>query len=120
MQDNANLIVALHKSKLPYLDEKDLSDDITACWLDSIANATVVTFSEEVLNINQHVSLNSQRQLIIDIEFLCSVFEDVGLKDFNNLKHIHELLKCNKEEFDDSIKNKPARIVSVIRKMRNL
>ena len=68
MQDNANLIVALHKgSKLPYLDEKDLSDDITSCWLDSIANATVVNYSDEILTINHHISVNAQRQLIIDI-----------------------------------------------------
>ena len=93
MQDNANLIVALHKGiyfiqfkksrllielknqfeinlfkgKLPYLDIKDLSDDITACWLDSIANATAITFSDEILNIQQNISVNSQRQLIIDI-----------------------------------------------------
>lgn len=66
MQDNDNLIVALRKSKLPYLDEKDLSDDITACWLDSIANATYITFSDEILKISQ-ISVNSQRQLIIDI-----------------------------------------------------
>ena len=70
MQDNANLIVALHKGKLPYLDEKDLSDDITACWLDSIANATSITFSDEILNIQQQISVNSQRQLIIDIGLL--------------------------------------------------
>ena len=68
MQDNANLIVALHKgSKLPYLDEKDLSDDITSCWLDSIANATVVNYSDEILTMNHNISVNSQRQLIIDI-----------------------------------------------------
>ncbi len=57
----------LLQGKLPYLDVKDLSDDITACWLDSIANATAITFSDEILNIQQQVSVNSQRQLIIDI-----------------------------------------------------
>ena len=67
MQDNANLIVALHKGKLPYLDIKDLSDDITACWLDSIASATAITFCDEILNNQQQISVNSQRQLIIDI-----------------------------------------------------
>lgn len=66
MQDNANLIVALHKGKLPYLDEKDLSDDITACWLDSIANATSITYVEEILKVQQ-IPVNLQRQLIIDI-----------------------------------------------------
>lgn len=67
MQDNASLIVALHKGKLPYLDVKDLSDDITACWLDSIANATAITYCDEILNIQHNISINSQRQLIIDI-----------------------------------------------------
>ena len=58
--------------------------------------------------------------LKLNLEFICSVFEDVGLKDYNNLKHILELLKCTKEEFEDLTKNKPARIISVMRKMRNL
>jgi hypothetical protein len=66
MQDNSNLIVALRKGKLPYLDEQDLCDDLTACWLDSIANATYSVFCEEILKINQ-ISVNAQRQLIIDI-----------------------------------------------------
>ena len=67
MQGNDNLIVALHKGKLPYLDVKDLSDDVTSCWLDSIANATAISFSEEILNIQVQIPINSQRQLIIDI-----------------------------------------------------
>jgi conserved oligomeric Golgi complex subunit 7 len=66
MQDNSYLVVALRKSKLPYLDEKELSDDITTCWLDSITNATAIALCEEILNIQQ-LSTNAQRQLIIDI-----------------------------------------------------
>ncbi len=92
MQDNANLIVALHKGKLPYLDVKDLSDDITACWLDSIANATAITFSDEILNIQQSISVNSQRQLIIDIgkkKFTKkSFFLFKGLKNFYLKKNL--------------------------------
>jgi hypothetical protein len=123
MQDNANLIVALHKGKLPYLDVKDLSDDITACWLDSIANATAITFTDEILNIGSGgagggIVVNSQRQLIIDIEFICSVFEDVGLKEYANLLDILQLLKCSVEDFDETSKNKSARIVSTIKRMR--
>lgn len=66
MQDNLNLKIALKKGKLPHLDEKDLSEELTACWLDSIANATVVALSDEILKIPQ-IRVNSQRQLIIDI-----------------------------------------------------
>ena len=66
MQDNQSLKVALMKGKLPYLDEKDLSDEITACWLDSIANATVIALCDEILKIAP-ITVNSQRQLIIDI-----------------------------------------------------
>ena len=121
MQDNANLIVALHKGKLPYLDVKDLSDDITTCWLDSIANATAITFTDEILNIQQQtISVNSQRQLIIDIEFICSVFEDVGLKEYTNLLDILQLLKCSIDNFEETSKNKSARIVSTIKRMRNI
>jgi len=121
MQDNANLIVALHKGKLPYLDVKDLSDDITTCWLDSIANATAITFTDEILNMQQQtISVNSQRQLIIDIEFICSVFEDVGLKEYTNLLDILQLLKCSIDSFEETSKNKSARIVSTIKRMRNI
>ena len=66
MQENSNLVIALKKGKLPFLDEQDLCDDLTACWLDSIANATYSTFCEEIFKIG-HISINSQRQLIIDI-----------------------------------------------------
>jgi conserved oligomeric Golgi complex subunit 7 len=67
MQDNTNLKVALRRGKLPFLDQNDLSDDITACWLDSIATATVIAFCDQILKIDQRLSVNSQRQLIIDI-----------------------------------------------------
>ena len=117
MQDNQKLIISLHKGKLPYLDEKDLSDDITTCWLDSIANATASTFLEEILAIQQ-LSLGSQQQLVIDIEFISSVFEDVGLRDYNNLKHFLALLKVKKEDFDEIANNMPARIISSVRKIR--
>lgn len=118
MQDNLNLKIALKKGKLPHLDEKDLSEELTACWLDSIANATVVALSDEILKIPQ-IRVNSQRQLIIDIEFICSVFEDVDLKDYYNLRHILDLLKAEKDDYENVGKDKPVRVVSAIRKMRS-
>lgn len=66
MQDNTYLVISLKKGKLPYLDEKDLIDDLTACWLDSIAYGTYSKFCDEILKIDQ-ISINAQRQLIIDI-----------------------------------------------------
>jgi hypothetical protein len=47
------------------------------------------------------------------------VFEDVGLKDFNNLNQIIELLKVDKNDFENTAKNKPSRIIYAIRKIRN-
>lgn len=73
MQENSNLVVALKNGKLPFLDEQDLSDDLTACWLDSIANATYSSFCEEIFKIGR-ISVNSQRQLIIDIGTIIIVF----------------------------------------------
>ena len=69
MQENSKLVVALKNGKLPFLDEQDLSDDLTACWLDSIANASYSSFCEEIFKIGR-ISVNSQRQLIIDIGIL--------------------------------------------------
>ena len=118
MQDSTSLIIALRKGHLPYLDEKDLSDDLLACWLDSIANATYVTLSDEVLKF-ERLSVNSQRQLIIDIEFICSVFDDVGLKDYSNLLTVLELLKLDEpEDFEERLKNKSARVISFIRRIK--
>jgi hypothetical protein len=119
MQDNTSLIIALRKGRLPYLDEKDLSDDLLACWLDSIANATYVTFSDEILKF-ERLSVNSQRQLIIDIEFICSVFDDVGLKDYTNLLTVLEFLKMDQagDELEEKLKNKPARIISFVRRIK--
>jgi hypothetical protein len=119
MQDNTSLIIALRKGHLPYLDEKDLSDDLLACWLDSIANATYATLSDEILRF-EWLSVNSQRQLIIDIEFICSVFDDVGLKDYTHLLTVLEFLKLEEsnEDLEERLKNKPARIISFIRRIK--
>ncbi len=119
LQDSTSLIIALRKGRLPYLDEKDLSDDLLACWLDSIANATYVTLSDEILKF-ERLSVNSQRQLIIDIEFICSVFDDVGLKDYTNLLTLLEFLKAEEsgEELEEKLKNKPARVISFVRRIK--
>ena len=47
------------------------------------------------------------------------MFDDVGLKDYSNLENILDLLKVNKEEFEETATNRPVRILSAIRKMRN-
>ena len=47
------------------------------------------------------------------------MFDDVGLTDYLNLQYILEILKASKETFADTSKNKPSRIVSAIRNMRN-
>jgi hypothetical protein len=48
------------------------------------------------------------------------VFEDVGLKEYGNLLNILEMLKVSADDFEETSRNKPARIVSSVRKMRNL
>ena len=48
------------------------------------------------------------------------MFEDVGLKDYGNVIHALELLKAERDQFDELTRSKPARVVSAIRKMRNL
>lgn len=43
----------------------------------------------------------------------------MGLKDYSNLSSIIDLLRVNEEEFDEMTGEKPVRIASAIRKMRD-
>lgn len=121
MQDNYELVLALKYGKLPYLEESyELeSDHITACWLDSIANGTLANYCEELLRISK-LNEASCKQLVVDIEYICNVFDDVGLRDYSSLKEIEELLKTsNKDTFQLAAKNKPIKVVNAIRHMKD-
>ncbi|CAF4286274.1 unnamed protein product, partial [Adineta steineri] len=56
LHDNQQLRVAFKKGKLPYLEDKELSNDLTSCWLDSVALATMRVCMEQTLQIQ---TLNS-------------------------------------------------------------
>jgi len=120
LHDNRQLGIAFKKKgKLPYLEDKELYNDLTSCWLDSIALATMRLCIEQTLQI-QRLTSTGLKQLIMDLQYLHSVLEDFGLKDVADFRDMIELLNIDGEKFDELALHKPARMVTAIRTMRHL
>jgi hypothetical protein len=66
LHDNRQLGIAFKKGKLPYLEDKELYHDLTSCWLDSIALATMRLSMEQTLQI-QTLTSTGLKQLIMDL-----------------------------------------------------
>lgn len=121
LHDNRQLGVAFKKGKLPYLEDKEFNNDLTSCWLDSIALATVRLCIDQTLQIPT-LSSSGRKQLIMDLQYLSSVLDDFGLKDVADFQDMIELLKVDIDKFDELAGNKPTRmvIINTIRTMRKL
>ncbi|CAF3942965.1 unnamed protein product [Rotaria magnacalcarata] len=119
LHDNRQLGIAFKKGKLPYLEDKELYNDLTSCWLDSIALATMRLCIEQTLKI-QTLSSTGLKQLIMDLQYLYSVLEDFGLKDVAGFRDVIELLNTAEETFEELARHKPARMATAIRTMRRL
>ncbi|CAF3016335.1 unnamed protein product [Rotaria socialis] len=119
LHDNRQLGIAFKKGKLPYLEDKELYNDLTSCWLDSIALATMRLCIEQTLKI-QTLSSTGLKQLIMDLQYLYSVLEDFGLKDVADFRDVIELLNTAEETFEELARHKPARMATTIRTMRRL
>ncbi|CAF0742741.1 unnamed protein product [Adineta steineri] len=119
LHDNQQLRVAFKKGKLPYLEDKELSNDLTSCWLDSVALATMRVCMEQTLQI-QTLNSTGLKQLIMDLQYLFSVLEDFGLKDVSDFRDMLELLNADETTFEELARKKSARMVTTIRTMRHL
>ncbi|CAF1233382.1 unnamed protein product [Rotaria sordida] len=119
LHDNRQLGIAFKKGKLPYLEDKELYNDLTSCWLDSIALATMRLCIEQTLKI-QTLTSTGLKQLIMDLQYLYSILEDFGLKDVAEFRDMIELLNIDEETFEELARHKPARMVTAIRTMRHL
>ncbi|CAF0815938.1 unnamed protein product [Rotaria sp. Silwood1] len=119
LHDNRQLGIAFKKGKLPYLEDKESYNDLTSCWLDSIALATMRLCIEQTLKISTLTS-TGLKQLIMDLQYLYSVLEDFGLKDVVDFRDMIELLNTDEETFEELARHKPARMVTAIRTMRHL
>ena len=118
----------------------ELYHDLTSCWLDSVALATMRACIEQTLQIPSLTS-TGLKQLLMDLRecdtepcthpclmrnasacsgYLYSVLEDFGLKDVGDFRDLTELLDADEEQFEEMSRHKPARMVTTIRAMRHL
>ncbi len=112
----------------------ELYNDLTSCWLDSIALATMRVCIEQTLKI-ETLTATGLKQLIMDLrklkynffvlkfrflEYLSSVLEDFGLKDVADFRDMLDLLSVDKDKFEEVARKKQAQMGTAIRKMRDL
>ena len=117
----------------------ELYTDLTSCWLDSIAIATMRLCIKQTLQIT-NLSVTGLKQLIMDLRtclvdcprqtviehdfvilgYLHSVLEDFGLKDVSDFRDLIELLETDKEKFEELTRHKSPQMMSAIRTMRQL
>lgn len=119
LEDNPAVLVALKYGKLPYTDETALPEHIADLWLESIARGTMHVLCEEILRIHE-LSNHGTKQLITDIDYLCNVFDDLGIQATDTLRNIDQLLKATPDTFHDIAENMPQRLSHAISNMRNI
>jgi len=87
--------------------------------LNCITTATCVVYQENILRIPE-VSGNSAKQLHVDIGYLGDILDDLGHSLTDGLMSIVFLLKLNPSEYWSRSTEHPQKLVSAIRRMRNL
>lgn len=120
VDDNPALQLALKNGKLPYILEQS-SSHLTDVLLGSVAQGTSQTYCDTIIRI-QHMTSASVKQLITDIEYLCNVLDDLGLKpaDNDSLQIVLNLLSVPQDQYAKTSQGKPGHLVSAVRRMRNL
>ncbi|KAM9715865.1 conserved oligomeric Golgi complex subunit 7 [Menidia menidia] len=122
-QEDPALEMALHAGKLPFPPEQgdDLPelDNTADYWLGSIARATMQTYCDAILRIPQ-LSPHSTKQLATDIDYLSNVMDALGLQPSRSLQHIVTLLRAKPDDYRQTAKLLPRRIVSTIAALRGI
>ncbi|XP_026480766.1 conserved oligomeric Golgi complex subunit 7 [Ctenocephalides felis] len=95
-----------------------LSGDIL---LAQIADATCQAYSETLLTKICRLNDNACRQLAVDIEYLESVLEELGLKhSLGDLVQWPSLLRCSRDNYSMQSSGSNPRLVSAVRQMREI
>uniref|UniRef100_A0A673YEZ9 Conserved oligomeric Golgi complex subunit 7 n=1 Tax=Salmo trutta TaxID=8032 RepID=A0A673YEZ9_SALTR len=122
-QEDPALELALHAGKLPFPPEQgdDLPelDNTADYWLGSIARATMQTYCDAILLIPE-LTAHSTKQLATDIDYLSNVMDALGLQPSRTLQQIVTLLRAKPEEYRQTAKLLPRRLVSTIAALRGL
>ncbi|KAH9519599.1 Golgi transport complex subunit 7 [Bulinus truncatus] len=119
LQDSPALTIALKHGKLPFTNHQEVPEHLADLWLESVAMGTMHTYSEEILKI-PHLTRHGCKQLVTDIDYLCNVLEDLGLKASETLTHIHTLLQAKPNQFVDTAELMPQRISHTLANMRGI
>ncbi|XP_059142129.1 conserved oligomeric Golgi complex subunit 7-like [Physella acuta] len=119
LQDSPALTIALKHGRLPYTNHQEVPDHLADLWLESVAMGTMHTYTEEILKIPQ-LTAHGCKQLVTDIEYLCNVLEDLGLRSSDTLSHIHTLLQVKPEQFADTAELLPQRVSHTVGSMRGI
>ncbi|XP_077481878.1 conserved oligomeric Golgi complex subunit 7 [Stigmatopora argus] len=122
-QEDPALELALHAGKLPFPAEQgdDLPelDNTADYWLGSIARATMQTYCDAILLIPK-LSAHSTKQLATDIDYLSNVMDALGLQPSRTLQQLVALLRAKPEDYRQTAKQMPRRLVSTISALRCL
>uniref|UniRef100_A0A0B7AI87 Conserved oligomeric Golgi complex subunit 7 n=1 Tax=Arion vulgaris TaxID=1028688 RepID=A0A0B7AI87_9EUPU len=119
LQDSPALTAALKHGRLPYTNHQEVSEHLADLWLESVAMGTMHTYTEEILKIVQ-LTPHGCKQLITDIDYLCNVLEDLGLKASDTMTHIHILLQAKPDQFPDTADLLPQRVSHTVGNMRGI
>ncbi|XP_061561963.1 conserved oligomeric Golgi complex subunit 7 [Phycodurus eques] len=122
-QEDPALELALHAGKLPFPPQQgdDLPelDNTADYWLGAIARATMQTYCDAILLIPQ-LSAHSTKQLATDIDYLSNVMDALGLQPSRTLQQIFTLLRAKPEDYRQTAKQLPRRLVSAIAALRSM
>jgi len=119
LQESPALIIAMKHGRMPYTNHQDLPEHLADIWLESVAMGTMHNYTEEILKIPE-ATPHGCKQLVTDIDYLCNVLEDLGLKESETLTHIHTLLQVKPEEFADTAELLPQRVSHTIGNLRGI
>ncbi|XP_005105726.1 conserved oligomeric Golgi complex subunit 7 [Aplysia californica] len=119
LQESPALITALKHGRLPYTNHQELPEHLADIWLESVAMGTMHTYTEEILKI-PYATPHGCKQLITDIDYLCNVLEDLGLKASETMTHIQTLLQVKPEEFADTAELLPQRVSHTVGNLRGI
>ncbi|CAL1543486.1 unnamed protein product [Lymnaea stagnalis] len=120
LQDSPALTVALKHGRLPFTNHQaEVPEHLADLWLESVAMGTMHTYTEEILKIPQ-VTPHGCKQLITDIDYLCNVLEDLGLRASETLNNIRTLLQVKPDQYADTAEILPQRVSHTISYMRGI
>lgn len=109
------LKLALEMSDSSYKDNIPSADIL----LSLIADETCALYQEKVLQI-MSIGDGGAKQLAVDIEYLASVLEELGLTISSQLKQIAQLLKVKGENYLNVSSGIDPRLVAALRQMRSI